>query len=386
MALKEILIVGAGFSGAVLARELVESLDCEVLVWDERDHIAGNCHSERDEETGIMVHKYGPHIFHTSNKIVWDYVNRYANFRPFTNRVKAHTDKGVFSLPINLLTINQFFGRCFMPLEAEAFIASIGCEEIKGPETFEQQALRFLGEDLYNSFFKGYTIKQWGTHPSNLPASILKRLPVRFNYDDNYYSSIYQGIPEEGYTTMVQNILNHPRIQIQLNTRFSKGDSSGFDHVFYSGPLDGFFDYSLGRLGYRTIYFERNVADCSDYQGNAVINYCSEKVPYTRVHEHKHFTPWEKHDRTVYFTEYSKETTEADVPFYPKRLEGDKELLKKYRQLAEAEQNVSFIGRLGTYRYLDMHQVIEESLIFSKKVLSACSTSSKIPIFPNEEI
>jgi UDP-galactopyranose mutase len=383
---KKILVVGAGFSGAVLARELVEAMECEVVVIDERDHTGGNCHTERDDETGVMVHKYGPHIFHTSNKIVWEYVNKYASFRPYINRVKAHTDKGVFSLPINLLTINQFFNRSFKPSEAEEYIYSIGCTSISNPVSFEDQALKFLGEELYYNFFKGYTVKQWGTHPSNLPASILKRLPVRFNYDDNYYSSIYQGIPEEGYTAMIRNILDHPKIQVQLNTRFSKGNKENFDHVFYSGPLDGYFDYSIGKLGYRTIYFERNVADCSDFQGNAVINYCSEKVPYTRIHEHKHFTPWEKHEKTVYFKEYSKETGTGDTPYYPKRLEADKDLLNSYRMLAQGENNISFIGRLGTYRYLDMHQVIEESLIFSKRVIEAYNTRSKLPVFPNEEM
>jgi UDP-galactopyranose mutase len=383
--MKKVLVVGAGFSGAVLARELVDSLNCEVVMVEERSHVAGNCHTERDAETGIMEHIYGPHIFHTSNERVWKYVNRYVTMRPYNNRVKAHTEKGVFSLPVNLLTINQFFGKHFSPAEAESFIQSIGEASINNPENFEEQALKFLGKDLYHNFFKGYTIKQWGTHPTNLPASILKRLPIRFNYDDNYYASQYQGIPEEGYTVMIQRILDHPNIEVHLNTGFTKNMRDGYDHVFYSGPLDAYFDNSLGRLGYRTIYFERNVADTPDFQGNPVINYCSEKQPYTRIHEHKHFTPWEKHDKTLYLVEYSKETEESDTPFYPKRLSKDKELLWQYREMAEKEDGVSFIGRLGTYRYLDMHQVIEESLCFAERVISACRTKARIPTFPNQE-
>jgi len=366
---QKFLIVGAGFSGAVLARELSESLDCKILVIDSRSHIGGNCHTEREAGTGVMVHKYGPHIFNTNHEDVWQYVNRFGTFRPFVNRVKAVSGRGVFSLPINLMTINQFFGKTMSPQEAAAFIASLGEKSITEPKNFEEQALKFIGRELYENFFYGYTKKQWGCEPSELPASILKRLPIRFNYDDNYYSTRYQGIPEEGYTEIVRRILDAPNVSVKLDTSFEKGMSAEFDHVFYSGPIDAYFDYSLGRLRYRTVTFEQ-FDGAGDLLGNAVINYTQESVPYTRVHEHKHFTPWESHERSVAFREFSKQTEPHDVPYYPIRLAHDIQLLESYQKLAGAVEKLTFIGRLGTYRYLDMDLVIGEALDASKRVIS----------------
>jgi UDP-galactopyranose mutase len=363
-------IAGAGFAGAVLARELVESGKFRVTVYDERKHVAGNCHTERDEETGVMVHSYGPHIFNTSREDVWEYVNRWGKFEPFVNRVKAHTEKGVFSLPINLLTINQFFGKKLSPAEARDFVGGLADSSITEPKSFEDQAMKFLGKDFYKNFFYGYTKKQWGVEPSELPASILKRLPVRFNYDDNYYNQKYQGIPLSGYTEIVRRILDHEDITIRLNERLKPEEKDRFDHIFWSGPMDGFYNFKLGRLGYRTLKFERFV-ETGDYQGNPVINYCEEKVPYTRVAEHKHFTPWEEHEKTVCFKEYSALCRENDTPYYPLRLNHDKELLEKYVKLASQEQKTTFIGRLGTYRYLDMHVVIGESLDLAKVCLDS---------------
>jgi len=361
-------IAGAGFAGAVLARELVETGKFKVTVFDERAHVAGNCHTQRDEETGVMVHQYGPHIFNTSREDVWEYVNKWGKFEPFVNRVKAHTEKGVFSLPINLLTINQFFGKKLTPAEARDFVGGLGDSSIKEPKSFEEQAMKFLGRDFYKNFFYGYTKKQWGVEPSELPASILKRLPVRFNYDDNYYNQKYQGIPVSGYTEIVKRILDHHDIEIRLGQRLDPERKRDFDHVFWSGPMDGFYKFQLGRLGYRTLKFDRFVEN-GDYQGNPVINYCEEKVPYTRVAEHKHFTPWEQHEKTVCFKEYSALCGENDTPYYPLRLNNDKNLLEKYVGLAEKEDNVTFIGRLGTYRYLDMHVVIGESLDLAKQCI-----------------
>jgi UDP-galactopyranose mutase len=358
-------IAGAGFAGAVLARELVETGKFKVTVFDERPHVAGNCHTQRDEETGVMVHQYGPHIFNTSREDVWEYVNKWGKFEPFVNRVKAHTEKGVFSLPINLLTINQFFDKKLTPAEARDFVGGLGDTSIKEPKSFEDQAMKFLGKDFYKNFFYGYTKKQWGVEPSELPASILKRLPVRFNYDDNYYNQKYQGIPVSGYTEIVKRILDHHEIEIRLGQRLDPERKRDFDHVFWSGPMDGFYKFKLGRLGYRTLKFERFV-ESGDYQGNPVINYCEEKVPYTRVAEHKHFTPWENHEKTVCFKEYSALCGEKDTPYYPLRLNNDKNLLEKYVKMAETEDKVTFIGRLGTYRYLDMHVVIGESLDLAK--------------------
>ncbi|MDB6151069.1 MAG: glf [Chthoniobacter sp.] len=358
------LFVGAGFSGAVLARELVTRMECEAVVIDSRPHIGGNCHTERDPTTGVMLHVYGPHIFNTSNERVWAYVQQFGVFRPFINRVKASTSRGVFSMPINLHTINQFFGKRFNPVEARAFVAGLGDQSIEEPQNFQEQALKFLGRDLYQTFFYGYTRKQWGCEPTELPASILKRLPVRFNYDDNYYNQKFQGIPEDGYTAIIARILDHPAIEVRLNTAFRRGDAEQFDHVFYTGPIDAFFDFSEGRLGYRTVNFERIDAE-GDYQGNPVINYPDMEVPWTRVHEHKHFAPWETHERTVAFRETSKETAPDDVPYYPKRLAADREILLRYRAMAEAQPGVSFLGRLATYRYMDMEAVIGEALEFA---------------------
>ncbi len=367
--MQKILIVGAGFSGAVLARELAESNRYQVLVVDERDHTAGNCHTRRDPETNVMEHVYGPHIFNTSNKMVWDYINRFGKFSPYINRVKAETRSGIYSFSINLHTINQLFNKNFNPREAKEFVETLGDKTIGVPANFEEQALKLLGKEIYETFFKSYTEKQWGCDPKELPASILKRLPVRFNYNDNYYNSEYQGIPVEGYTKVVENILRHPAITLKLNHKFKKGDEADFDYTFYTGPIDAYFDCAHGRLGYRTVYFERHVFNGEDYQGNAVINYCHNKVPYTRVHEHKHFAPHEKHPKSLYFKEYSKETQTDDIPFYPKSLQRDKVLFETYRSLALQEQKTSFLGRLATYRYLDMHHVIDEALQLSQKFI-----------------
>ena len=369
----------------MLARSLVGKLDCSVTILDERSHIAGNCHTERDAATGVMVHKYGPHIFNTSQRHVWEYVNRFGTFRPWVNRVKAVTPRGVFSLPINLHTINQFFGKTFNPAEARAFIAALGEKTLGEPRNFEEQALKFIGRDLYETFFYGYTRKQWGCEPRELSASILKRLPVRFNYDDNYYNSTWQGIPEEGYSAVVEKMLDHPEIAVQLNTRFEPATPREADHLFFTGPLDAFFGYRLGRLGYRTVTFERGEAD-GDFQGNAVLNYGDPGVPFTRIHEHKHFTPWEEHTRTIYFREYSKETQPDDIPYYPKRLGADKRLLQKYRELAADERGVSFLGRLATYRYMDMEKVIGEALSFGEAFAQTFRAGAQNPpVFPNLE-
>ncbi|MEP6698973.1 MAG: UDP-galactopyranose mutase [Verrucomicrobiota bacterium] len=374
------VVVGAGLSGAVLARQLVTALDCEVTILEERSHIAGHCHTARDPRSGVMIHQYGPHIFNTDRDDVWEYVNRFAQFMPFVNRVKAATRRGIFSLPINLHTINQFFGKTFNPTEARAFIASLGDKSIVEPKNFEEQALKFLGRDLYETFFYGYTKKQWGCEPRELPASILKRLPVRFDYNDNYYNSAHQGIPADGYTEMIRGMLEHERIAVALGTRFERGASPRCDHLFYSGPLDAYFDFKLGRLGYRTVTFER-IDAVGDYQGNALMNYPELDVAHTRIHEHKHFAPWEKHDVTVAFREFAQETSPDDLPFYPKRLAADMALLQGYMSAAQEENNVTFMGRLGTYRYLNMDQVIGETLDLAALFIQAQQDKKRAPVF-----
>lgn len=252
---KNVLIVGAGFSGAVIGRLLAEA-GHKVTIIDSRPHVAGNCYSERDTETDVMVHTYGPHIFHTDNAEVWEYIKQYTEMMPYVNRVKTTVNGQVFSLPINLHTINQFFHTTCSPTEARKLIDEKSDKTIEEPATFEEQALRFVGKELYEAFFKGYTIKQWGMSPSELPASILKRLPVRFNYDDNYFNHKYQGMPKDGYTVIVDKILAHENISVSLNTRFNEQSRNEYDHVFYSGALDGFYNYDMGRLGYRTLDFD----------------------------------------------------------------------------------------------------------------------------------
>ena len=376
---KNIAIVGAGFSGAVIANQLAAA-GHKVTIFESRPHIAGNCHSERDAETGVMVHVYGPHIFHTDNERAWEFVNRYAEFKPYVNRVKAITNKQVFTLPINLLTINQFFGKTLRPKEAQEFLAELGDKTIDDPQTFEDQALRFVGRELYEAFFKTYTVKQWGLEPSELPASILKRLPVRFNYDDNYFNHKYQGMPKHGYTAIVENMLDVPGITVHLNTRFDPAAKADYEHVFYSGPIDAWFNHTEGRLPYRTLDFEV-FRDKGDYQGNAVINYCDNSQRYTRITEHKHFSPWEQHDGTICYLEYSRQCEEKDVPYYPIRQAREKAQLERYVNLARNETNVTFVGRLGTYRYLDMDVTINEALITADKFLASASEKSAMPAF-----
>ena len=372
-------IVGAGFSGAVLARELALK-GHEITIFESRNHIAGNCHTKRDPDFGIMIHTYGPHIFHTDNEVVWNYVNKFSEFVPYINRVKAIYKNQIYSLPINLHTINQFFQKTFNPKEAELFLNSIAEKDIQTPQSFEEQALAFIGKDLYDAFFKEYTLKQWGKHPNQLPASILKRLPVRFNYDDNYFNHRFQGIPKEGYTSLVEMILNQPNIKVNLNCLFEKNQQNNFDHVFYTGPIDGWFNYSQGRLGYRTLDFEREIYD-GDFQGCAVMNYCEKEIPYTRITEHKHFSPWEKNSKTIVFKEYSRHCEKDDIPFYPIRLLDEKEILHRYIELAKNEKKVSFLGRLGTYRYLDMDVTIAEALDAFDIINRKLKNNEEIPPF-----
>ncbi|TDK35678.1 UDP-galactopyranose mutase [Rhizobium deserti] len=372
-------MVGAGLSGAVIGRKLAEA-GHSIVVCDERNHIAGNCYTERDSDTGVMVHVYGPHIFHTDDEEVWSYVNSFQTFLPFVNRVKTTSGGRVYLLPVNLHTINQFFGKTLRPDEARDFITSIAESSIEDPKTFEEQALKFVGRDLYEAFFKGYTVKQWGCSPTELPASILKRLPVRFNYDDNYFFHRFQGMPENGYTEMVERILKHDRIEVRLSHRFTRSDTHDFDHVFYSGPLDGYYDFELGRLGYRTLDFERFNYD-GDYQGCAVMNYGDLGVPYTRITEHKHFSPWEKHEKSICYREFSRACEEGDIPYYPIRMADEKALLERYVERASAEQQVTFVGRLGTYRYLDMDVTIREALDTANAYLGSLAGQAKLGAF-----
>lgn len=364
-----ILLVGAGLSGAVIGRTLAEAGHRATIV-DSRAHVAGNCHTRRDPETGVLVHEYGPHIFHTGDAEVWDYVNRFTTFRPYHHRVKTTAQGAVYSMPLNLHTINQFYGKTMRPDEARAFVEAQADTSITDPQSFEEQALRFVGRDLYEAFFRGYTEKQWGCAPADLPASILKRLPLRFSYDDNYFAHAFQGMPEDGYTPMVEAILDHPGIDVHLETPFTPDMADRYDHIFWSGPLDGYFDHKLGHLGYRTLDFERFTAT-GDFQGCAVMNYGDRDVEWTRITEHKHFSPWERHDGSVLYRERSRSCGAEDIPYYPIRLVAEKAMLGDYVALAEATSGVTFVGRLGTYRYLDMDVTIREAMNTASGFLEA---------------
>lgn len=371
-------IVGAGLSGAVIGRALAQA-GHQVTVTDTRPHVAGNCHTERDTATGVLIHRYGPHIFHTDDQGVWDYVNSFTTFLPYRNRVKSTVGGHVYSLPVNLHTINQFFGKALRPDEAAAFIRA-QAEDIADPQNFEEQALSMIGAGLYEAFFKGYTQKQWGCAPTALPASILKRLPVRFNYDDNYFFHRFQGMPADGYTPMVAAILDHPGIDVHLNTPFDPARAGDWDHLFWTGPLDGFFDYRLGRLGYRTLDFEEFRAD-GDWQGCAVMNYGDESVPFTRITEHKHFAPWETHAGSVLYRESARACGPDDIPYYPIRLVAEKALLGDYIAAAGAAENVTFAGRLATYRYLDMDVTIREAMTAADAFLATRAARTPAPRF-----
>ena len=355
-----IAIAGAGFSGAVIARELAEAGHaCQVF--DTRSHVGGNCFTER-HETGVLVHRYGPHIFHTNDERVWAYINRFGQMVPYDHKVKTTVEGTVFSLPVNLHTINQVYGTAMSPTEAQQFITETEAVQSEAePRDFEEQALAMVGRRLYELFFEGYTRKQWGVSPTALPASILKRLPLRFTYEDSYFNHPHQAIPAEGYTPIVEAILDHPGITVTLETALDPASRDRYDHMVWSGPLDAFFDHELGRLGYRTLDFEEFVAD-GDFQGTPVMNYGDQAVPYTRITEHKHFAPHEDHEQTVCFREFSREHAPDDIPYYPVRLVDDKDLLDQYEARAAATDDVTFVGRLGTYRYLDMDVTIAEAL------------------------
>ena len=380
--MKSIALVGAGITNAVIANRLAKN-GFLVTVFESRSHVAGNCYTERDAETGILIHTYGPHIFHTDDKEVWDFVNTLTEFKPFINRVKTTSQGAVYSLPINLHTINQFFGETLNPTEAKAFINNKADTSIDDPKNFEEQAMRFVGKDLYEAFFKGYTLKQWGVNPLKLPASILKRLPLRFNYDDNYFNHRYQGMPINGYNEIVEKLLAHSNINIELNSKFTADMNQNFEHTFFSGALDSYFNYHLGRLGYRTLDFKKETHQ-GDYQGLAVMNYADQEVPFTRITEHKYFSPWEAHDATVIYKEYSRLCEDGDIPYYPINLHDEKVLLQQYIELANKASNVSFVGRLGTYKYMDMDVTIRKAMDAAHKACQLLTENKKLPAFFEE--
>lgn len=376
---RRIGVAGAGFSGAVVARQLAEA-GHRVTVYDPRDHVAGNCHTAR-HETGVLVHVYGPHLFHTASTRVWEYVQRFGRFRPYTHRVRATARGQVYPLPINLATINQFFGTALTPAEARALLASrVDPGDPEQATTFEERALRTVGRDLYETFFAGYTRKQWGIDPAELPASVFSRLPVRFEYDDTYFAHPYQGIPEHGYTAVVHEMLDHPHIELRLDEPMAPEQAHEYDHTFWTGPLDAFFGHREGRLTYRTLDFELTVGE-GDLQGCAVMNHCDPDVAHTRVSEHARFAPWERHDGSVLTTEYPRAHQPGDIEYYPVRLADPADRMAAYLDAARSADRVTFLGRLGTYRYLDMDVSIGEALHAADVAIAAFSADSAPPPF-----
>lgn len=374
-----IAVAGAGFSGAVIARELAEA-GHEIDVFDPRDHVAGNCHTAR-HDTGVMVHVYGPHLFHTASAKVWEYVQHFGRFRPYTHRVRATVGGRIYPLPINLATINQFFGTAMSPDEARAFVASrVEPGDPAEAITFEQRALRTVGRELYEAFFAGYTRKQWGIEPAELPASVFSRLPVRFHDDDTYFSHPFQGQPENGFTAIVSAMLDHPRIQVRLEEAMAVGATDEYRHTFWSGPIDTFFDHCDGHLTYRTLDFEHDVAE-GDQQGCAVMNHCDPDVDFTRISEHAHFSPWESHRFSVVTRERPRSHQPGDTPYYPVRLAEPAARMESYLARARGTAGVTFVGRLGTYRYLDMDVAIAEALTVAEAALSSFSDGDPPPPF-----
>jgi UDP-galactopyranose mutase len=361
-----LVVVGAGLFGSVVAEQASRD-GYQVLVIDSRNHIGGNCYTEFDSETGINIHKYGPHIFHTDNDKVWDYINQFTKFNNYTHFVKSRRGNEVYPMPINLETINKFFGKTFSPAEAQEFLEQVRVPN-DNPANFEEQAQALLGKDLYEAFVKGYTAKQWETDPTLLPASVARRLPVRTDYSTGYYANNdkYQGIPVDGFTPIFERMLDHENIEVQLNTAWeSIKDSLDADQlVVYTGPIDAYFDYCYGQLSWRTLDFEYRTETVDDYQGCSAMNYPEESVPWTREIEHRHFHPERKTvpGKTVVNREFSRTATVEDTPYYPVNTQQDKEKYYRYKELADNETTVIFGGRLGEYMYYDMHQVIGSAL------------------------
>lgn len=367
----DFIVVGAGLFGSVFAREAADA-GKSVLVIEKRPNVAGNVYTENME--GINVHKYGAHIFHTNNKEVWDYVSRFASFNRFTNSPVANYKGELYSLPFNMYTFNKMWG-VTTPDEAKAIIEEQR-KEIKGePTNLEEQAVSLVGRDIYEKLIKGYTMKQWGRPCDELPAFIIKRLPVRLTFDNNYFNALYQGIPVGGYTKMVEKMLEGTEVRTNTDY-FEKKDEYDkiADKVIYTGPIDAYFDYSLGNLEYRSVRFENETLDMPNFQGNAAVNYTDSETPWTRIIEHKWFEFGKDEDgkeipKTIISREYSSEWRPGDEPYYPVNDDKNNELYRKYRELADKEEKVIFGGRLGEYKYYDMDVVIESALKLSKKII-----------------
>ena len=371
----DLVVVGAGFFGLTIAERCANELGLRVRVLDRRHHIGGNAYSEPDPETGIEVHVYGAHLFHTSNEKVWDYVTRFTKFTPYQHRVFTIFDGKVFPMPVNLATICEYFGKAMSPDEARALVAEQAGEIDSADATnLEEKGISLIGRPLYEAFVRGYTLKQWQTDPKELDPAIISRLPVRYNFDNRYFNDKHEGLPVDGYTAWLSKMADHPNIEVRLEADFfdQRDDILGNVPVVYTGPIDAYFGNSAGELSWRTIDFEREVKNVGDFQGTPVMNYADEDVPYTRIIEPRHFHPERDHypnDKTVIMREFSRFADKGDEPYYPVNTAEDRVKLLKYRDLAKKEPDVLFGGRLGTYKYLDMHMAIGSALtMFENKL------------------
>ena len=367
----DLVVVGTGLFGLTVAERMAEQ-GRKVLMIDRRDHLGGNAYSETDPDTGIEVHRYGAHLFHTSNERVWEYVNRFTTFTSYVHRVYTTHRGEVFPMPINLGTINQFFRSAYGPEAARALVREQAAElEGRRPANLDEQGVSLIGRPLYEAFIQGYTAKQWQTDPRELPASIISRLPVRYTYDNRYFNDTHEGLPTGGYTAWLERMADHPNIEVRLSTDFfddaqpvSKKTVVGQVPVVYTGPVDRYFEDAEGSLSWRTLDFEREVLPVGDFQGTPVMNYADTEVPFTRILEFRHFHPEREYttDKTVIVREYSRFAERGDEPYYPVNTPTDRERLKRYRELMADEPDVHFGGRLGTYQYLDMHMAIGSAL------------------------
>ena len=370
----KIVVVGSGLFGLTIAERVANVLKREVIVLERRAHIGGNAWSEFDSKTGIEIHKYGSHLFHTSHEGVWNYVNQFTKFNSYKHHVWTIHNGQTYPMPINLGTMSQYFGKALSPSSARQLIElEIGNTVFEGDSTFESIAIKSIGPSLYNAFIKGYTEKQWQTNPRNLPAEIFTRLPLRFNFETGYFDDKYEGLPLNGYQDFIKNIANNSLIKIITDVDFfSSGISMSPDVLLiYTGPIDLFFQYKYGQLGWRTLDFEIEQLSLNDFQGTSVMNYADTNVPYTRVHEFQHLHPEriKKSDGTVIMREFSRVSEIDDEPYYPINSPSDRLALKQYREQADSLENVIFGGRLGTYQYLDMHMAIASALnIFDSRI------------------
>lgn len=366
------IIVGAGLFGSTLAERIASNSDYSVLVLEKRPHIGGNCHSQVDPETGIEFHTYGAHIFHTSYAPVWSYIRQFSEFSSYCHRVLAMHSGELYPLPVNLTLINRFFGKHMTPSEAEAFIASLA-EDVPAIETFEDVALASVGRELYEAFFRGYTLKQWGRDPRDIPAATAKRLPLRFSHDDAYYDDIWCGQPLGGYSAIFERMLDRPGITVLTDTDYFdvRDEFQARRKLVYTGPIDRFFDFAEGRLSYRSVDLVAETHDVRDFQGAAVINYPDPQIPYTRIIEPRHFHSERTYgDRTLVQREFPRED-DGSNPMYPVNSPSDRDVLVRYGELALQTPDVVFGGRLGTYRYLDMDDAVLGALETYAELLRA---------------